>query len=365
MRILVIKLRNIGDTLLVSPLLENLSRSFENCIIDFLINSDSYEILELNPYVKNIFCYERLNKKEYSFLSIAKNEIQFFSFFYRKSYDIVINLTEGDRGAIISLLTKSPKKIGYRNKNFFLKGVYDILMPPQLDRHTVECNLDPMNILNLPILTTKVSIFFDQEDLSFIRNKYNLKGGIVHIHPVSRWMFKSISAELFAQIIDFIELSLNLRVFITASPLIKEIEEVGKIISLCKSNPSNLAGLLTIKQTAALNSQAKLFLGVDTAIMHISAANNVPVIAFFGPSGAHHWGPWDNSLLESGYLKKNGNQIMGLHSVISENRICQPCGNDGCNGSKISDCLLHFKMQRVQEEIIDKLNITKDNERKT
>ena len=28
--------------------------------------------------------------------------------------------------------------------------------------------------------------------------------------------------------------------------------------------------------------------------MHIAAAVGTPVVALFGPSGAFHWGPWDN-----------------------------------------------------------------------
>ena len=54
-----------------------------------------------------------------------------------------------------------------------------------------------------------------------------------------------------------------------------------------------------------------MFIGVDTAIMHLAAANDVPVIALFGPSGAFEWGPWDNDLDANDYTQRNGNQTMG------------------------------------------------------
>ena len=101
---------------------------------------------------------------------------------------------------------------------------------------------------------------------------------------------------------------------------------------------------------------AKLFIGVDTAIMHISAANNTPVFAFFGPSGADQWGPWDNTLISSTYNKRNGLQAMGMHKVFAESRVCQPCGKDGCNGTKISDCLMSMDINLIKESILEMLN---------
>ena len=173
----------------------------------------------------------------------------------------------------------------------------------------------------------------------------------IHIHPVSRWLFKCIDDQIMAKIIDFCELELGIRVVLTSDSNTYEINKINRILNYCSSNPLNLSGKLTLKQTAALNKRAKLFVGVDTAIMHISASNDTPVFAFFGPSGADHWGPWDNNLLISPYNERNGLQAMGIHRVFSESRACQPCGNDGCNGTKISDCLMSMDLNKIQESI--------------
>jgi len=159
-----------------------------------------------------------------------------------------------------------------------------------------------------------------------------------------------------SKIIDYCETELEIKVVITAAPEKYEINKVSSILDLCKSKPINLSGKLTLKQTAALNKKAKIFIGVDTAIMHISAANDTPVFAFFGPSGANHWGPWDNNLMESGYTKINGLQSMGKHKVFSESRECQPCGKDGCNGTKISDCLMYLDIDIIKSNIKEMLN---------
>ena len=74
-----------------------------------------------------------------------------------------------------------------------------------------------------------------------------------------------------------------------------------------------------------------MFVGVDSAPMHIAAAMGTPVVALFGPSGEAQWGPW---------------QVP--HRVVSStDHPCRPCGIDGCGGGKISDCLVTLPESRV------------------
>ena len=47
---------------------------------------------------------------------------------------------------------------------------------------------------------------------------------------------------------------------------------------------------------------------------------------------------------------------MGMHRVFSENRACQPCGKDGCNGSKISDCLMNMDFIKIKKDIQEMIN---------
>jgi len=297
MKILVIKFRNIGDVLLTTPLIKNLKLHYPEAKIDVALNKGTEEMITKNPNINEIFVYDR---NYYKSLPKVKKIIEEFKFLRSfKDYDMVINTTEGDRGAFIAKFSKAKTKIGYPvKKNWFLKNVFDIEMPkPKLIRHIVDNNLDALRVQNLEVLEKKVEIFWDKEDEKKVDN-LNLSE-FVHIHPVSRWLFKCIKDEIMAEIIDFIE-SKGKKVVITASPDKQEIKKVESILSFTKSNPINLSGKLSLKEVAYLSSKSKLFIGVDTAIMHMAAAVNTPVVAFFGPSGAFNWGPWDNELMESG-----------------------------------------------------------------
>jgi len=284
-KILVMKFRNIGDVLLITPLLSNLKKAFPDAKIDVALNKDTEEMITLNPNVDEIITYDRAKIKSQKGIKKALSEIKFGLGIRKRGYDIVINTTKGDRGAQLSLISGAKVKIGYKNeKNRFLKNVFDITLPPQGLRHTIETNLDALRVLNLPIIDKKVEIFWSKDDEkkvdNFIENKK-----FIHIHPVSRWLFKCLDDATVAKIIDYCKDELKYEVALTSAPIKQELDKISSIIDLCKTKPLNLAGKLSLKESAYLNSKAKFFIGVDTAIMHISAANNIPVLAFFGPSG--------------------------------------------------------------------------------
>jgi len=351
-RILVMKFRNIGDVLLLTPLLANLKQHYPDARIDVAVNKGTEAMVEGHPAVDEVIVYDRNAIKTLPLLKRIKAELDFAFSLRRKKYDMVINTTKGDRGAQLAWISGAEVKIGYPpKKNRLLQNVFTHELPPQQFRHTIETNLDVLRVLELDILHKRVEIFWKEKD------EVDTPQQFVHIHPVSRWMFKCIADGTMAKAIDFVQERIGLPVVLTAAPDKVEMEKIDSIMKLCHTEPINMAGKLTLKQTAALNKKAKLFIGVDTAIMHISAANDVPVLAFFGPSGADHWGPWDNALMTSGYLQRKGFQTMGKHRVIQESWECVPCGKDGCEGTKISDCLMHLDegfIERNIEEMIKK-----------
>jgi heptosyltransferase III len=356
MKILLVKFRNIGDVLLTTPLIANLKNNFPDAQIDFSVNKGTESMLTLNPNLNDIFVYDRQIIKSYPLLKRLWREVQFIKSFKKKDYNIVINLTDGDRGNLIAWFSNAPLRIGYKNNNLFFKKSITHELPEQKLRHTVEQSLDPLKALNLSISNRSVEIYWSKEDEKLIDQKLVNVDNFIHIHPVSRWLFKCISDSTMSKIIDYCELELGLKVVLTASKDKFEINKINNILSHTKSNPINFAGKFSLKQTATLNKKAKIFIGVDTSIMHVSAANNTPVLAFFGPSGACHWGPWDNTKTESGYTEINGHQVMGMHRVFSESRACQPCGKDGCSGSKVSDCLMSLDFEKIKSNIKDMLN---------
>jgi heptosyltransferase-3 len=321
MKILVIKFRNIGDVLLSTPLVSNLKNIYPDSIIDFALNKGCEDMLYDNPDINNIIIYDRPRIKQLSIFSQLKEEIKFTRNIRKCNYDMVINLTEGERGAQLVFLSGAKIKLGFPVRKGLLSKIkiFDKLGNDKKRQHTVEKDLQFIDILGKKIVNKEVKIYWPTEieqEIDKVLADNNISQ-FVHIHPVSRWMFKCWEDDRMASIIDYLQQEKKLKVIITGAPIKNELDRVDNILALCKTRPINLSGKLTLKHLACLSSKAKLFFGVDTAPMHIAAATNTPVVTLFGASYPVIWGPWDNSSNEQLFQDKNGMQTNGLHHMIS------------------------------------------------
>lgn len=384
MKILIMKFRNIGDVLLTTPLVDAISSAYPGAIIDFACNAGTQAMIEGNENIRKIHVYEREKLRKKGLFGRIFGELKFIHSIKKEKYDIAIQTTSGDRGIIIARYAKAKKIVSFLPKNRALArfvthpiiaqefpkpqrdglDLKDSVLPSQVleanlekprPLHTIERNLLALTALNLKIPAQKaVRILFSKGLL----DGFDLPKRFVHFHITSRWMFKCAKDELMAELIDFCEENLGVKVVISGDGSDVESAKISRVLELCKSKPLNLNGKLSLKQTAELASKAKCFVGVDTAIMHIAAAVDTPVVALFGPSGAFEWGPWDNALFQNGYIKRNGIQQMGKHIVFQKEWTCVPCGKDGCNSTKISRCLMEFdkgEIEAIKERI--RLNI--------
>ncbi len=321
MKILLIKFRNIGDVLLSTPLMASLKSIYPDSAIDFALNKGCEDMVSCNPNINDIIVYDREKIKNLSILAQLKEEIKFTRKIRSHHYDMVINLTEGDRGAQLAFLSGAKQKLGFPvRKGLFAKiKIFDMLGDDQKWQHTVEKDLQFLTLLSEKINNKAVSIHWSsdiEKEVDKIISDNNIEQ-FVHIHPVSRWMFKCWEDERMAKVIDYLQQKKNLAVVITGAPVKKELDRIDKILALCNTSPINLSGELTLKHLACLSSKARLFFGVDTAPMHMAAATNTPVLTLFGASYPVVWGPWNNDSNKKSFQDMDGLQSNGLHCMVS------------------------------------------------
>jgi heptosyltransferase-3 len=357
--ILVVKLRNIGDVLLTSPLFSNLRLHLPHAKICALVNSGTEEMLSDNPDLDQVLVYDRTLRQGSPVQRII-SEFTLISVIRKERFDLVLNLTEGDRGALVALLSGASKRIGIDSlrRGFLGKDriFTTLLPPPSPTTHAVDENLRFLEALELEAVNKKVSFHFSQNVHDGVVERLRSHGlepkGYFQAHVTSRWMFKCMPAATAAMLIDVLTEKSGLPALLTAAPVDKELEYLKMVKQACKTSPVDLGGTLSLKQMGALTSCASFFVGVDSAPMHIAAALNVPVLAVFGPSSATSWGPWDNSLKSNPYEQSRGVQTTARHMVLQSTMPCVPCLRDGCNGSKKSDCL-EFPLPVIEKVVSD------------
>lgn len=322
--ILVIKLRNIGDVLLTTPALKALKEALPDARITAVVPAGTEEMLSLNPNVSDIVTFKRG--------AGIRSELDFIRRIRAKKYEIAINMTEGDRGAILALLSGAKYRIGIDplGKGFLgKKHLFTHLVRYVNDgRHRAAMDLDILKPLGIEYLNPEVQLFTSPEDDLYVEGLLSSNGigsgdRVAVVHPTSRWLFKCWRDEAVAEVIDYLE-GRGIRTVLTSGPDKKELERVSNIIALAKTSPLDLSGRLTLKRLAALFRKSSLFFGVDTAPMHMAAAVGTPVVALFGPSDSDIWGPFTEKRI-----------------IISRKHEfpCVPCNKDGCGGSKKSRCL--------------------------
>ncbi|HDH06094.1 MAG TPA: putative lipopolysaccharide heptosyltransferase III [Nitrospirae bacterium] len=377
-KILVIKLRHIGDVLITVPVIRALKETFPDASVSVLVNSGTEDVLAGNPLIDELITFDQ---KMIDLSAVARylKEIRFLKKIRLKGFDMTVDLTGGDRAAILSRVSGAGYRLGWKSGKGFIgkKYFHTHQVEPHGGKHMVLQNLEIVSRSGINTNNLSVDIHIPEKERMIIKEtlrEYNITehDTIVHIHPTSRWLFKCWKNEYMADITAWI-IEKGMKVILTSAPGKNEIEKVRKILSLVSglqtknSGLINLSGKTTIKQLAAISDISDLFFGVDSAPMHIAAAVNTPAVALFGPSGAFDWGPWDNKSSGSGvqglgaenpYSHKNGIQRSGIHTVIQRDWDCIPCGKDGCNGSKKSRCLEDITPDEVKEIISEKLKNT-------
>ncbi len=336
-RALVIQLRHHGDVLLTSPVFTVLKNHAPALEIDALVYAETREMLDLHPAVARVHAVKRDWKESGAITRLAR-EWRLFTDLRKRSYDLVVHLSEHPRGAWLarSLGARYAVAPDFARKPRFWKKSFTHLvpLPPHARRHRVEVNLDALRRIGIqPGEDERKLVLVPGEGAE--RSVEGLLAGqglaprsFIHFHPGSRWQFKCWPPERAAALIDAL-VRRGERVALTAAPDERELDLIAEIRKRTTAPIADFSGKLALKQLAALSARAKVFVGVDSAPMHIAAAMGTRVVALFGPSGELEWGPWR----------------VPHRIVASGEHPCRPCGNDGCGGGKVSECLTRLPVE--------------------
>ncbi len=337
-RALVIKLRHHGDVLLTSPVLSALKAAAPQCEIDALVFADTTPMLQDHPALSQLHSIGR-NWKKLGPLAQLRHEWALLKSLRARQYDLVIHLTDHPRGAWLTRLlaphwSVAPQRAGkakWWKKSF--THLYRTVGGGR--RHTVDTHLDALRRLGIsPADDARALLMVPGREayakLDALLAQHDLaRGSFIQLHPASRWFFKCWPASLNARLLQALA-ARGERIVITAAPDAREQAMVEAIIAEAGVPVVNLAGQFSLRELAALTARAKLFVGVDSAPMHIAAAVGTPCVALFGPSGDKEWGPW-----------------RVRHEIVTSNHSCRPCGQDGCGGGKLSECLAVISVDQV------------------
>jgi len=334
-RVLVIRLRSIGDTVLATPSLFALKRFLPHAQIDILVEDWVAPLLANHPHVDNVIELKRggVTKR----MNVGR-EIR------AARYDVVYNLHGGTTATFLARATGARYRVGF--KTYQYANLHTVLAPSPLllwgqqKTHSVEQQLALLGWTGVPVSDrprTRLGIAPEAAG-NVIRRLTEAGLGdrkIALLHPAAAFDTKRWGVKNFARVAEYLAERGYAPVAIAARHEAQILDELVNEASV----PILTLDLL-LPEVSALASRSQLFVGNDSGIAHIAAAVGTPSVVIFGSSNIAHWRPWHRAPAE----------------VVFEELPCQPCHGYFCEKFPQPECILRVPVAKVIAAIEKCLN---------
>ncbi len=308
-RVLVVRFSSICDIVLASPLVRCLSRRFPQAELDFVTKELFADLVRFCPYVRQVFVLPE--KGGWKALGRLKRLLK------ERHYDLVVDIHKNFRSYYLRLGLGAGRVVSYRKwrwaravlimtKRNLYPGVIPVYqrylaavaaLGVEDDGAGPEFFLDP---------SARARVRKVLEEAGFLSRP--LKVGIV---PGAGFFTKRWLPERFAEVADTLAARHG-----SATLLVGDVQDVpiaAAVAAKMQHQPVNLAGSLSLMESAAAVEACDLVVCNDTGLMHIATALKKRVVAIFGPTteelGFFPFGP--------------------LSRVVQKPLPCRPCSHVG------------------------------------
>jgi predicted lipopolysaccharide heptosyltransferase III len=326
-RVLVVRLRSIGDTVLATPALRALRRFLPHAQIDVLLESWVAPILDGSPDVDRILTVEHGSTR--ARLKVAR-ELR------RQRYDVAYNLHGGTTATLLMRAAGAQQRVGFATYQY--RKLLTAAAPPSSElwqrspTHSAEQQLALVGWTGVPVTDRPAGrLAVTKTAQAGLARKIALAAPYAVIHPAAAFDTKQWATSNFARVAEHLH-ERGFRVILIASP--KEQKIVAQLQAESRA-PVTACTALTLPEVTALLSGAALFVGNDSGLAHIASATATPLVVIFGSSNVAHWRPWTRS----------------PHEIVREVLPCQPCPGYVCKEFAAPECIRRVTVEAVREAL--------------
>jgi lipopolysaccharide heptosyltransferase II len=343
-RILVVRLRSIGDTVLATPALHALRRFLPDAKIDLLLEDWVAPVLEGCAETDEIITMRR---------GSLKSRLMTMRRLYQARYDVAYNLHGGSTSIFLARASNAAHRVGYAHYRYDFLQTDNAPSPYQLwhrkPLHSVEQQLALLGFTGVPVtdlpptklnVTERAQQSLDAKLRAAFESNGHIKNfeeanGFAVIHPAAAFETKRWAAENFARVIEHLCSAHKMPSIIVAAP--NEAKVVNAVLQSASNAARTLALVdLTLPEVTAILSRAKIFIGNDSGIAHIANAVGAPCVVVFGSSNVAHWQPWTPDA-----------ESQKRAAVVHEAMLCAPCAGYQCAQFEQPECIRRVKVEAV------------------
>lgn len=330
-RILLTRMKFIGDVVLTTPIIKTLREAFPDSYIAYLGDSNAVSLLEHNPYLNEIIPFD-FSKDSFLY------QIKMFAGLYSRHFDLSIDLFSNPRSALLTFATAAKVRIGGSSKSrgkLYTIRIHDDGKP----KTAIEYHYQSLKPLGVQSKYFATEIFLTEKEkneartmLSAIEIDFNKK--IVALHPGGTWPAKLWQKEKYAELARTLSKK-NISVILSGG--INDTEIVGYV----RANSDAVAiGNVSLRTIAAVYSQCNAVVTNDCGVMHISVAVGTPTVGIFGPGQDHIWFPYSSP-----------------HKALRKHVFCNPCHLNVCNrkGNEHMECMQLLSVDEVLATVMERI----------
>ena len=323
-KVLLIRLRRIGDVVMTTPAVALLKRRFPGASLTYLVEEPYRRLVEGNPALDRVIAVPaRQGGREFAGLM---RDIR------RERFDVVIDFHGGPRASWITFASGAVLKIGYaiRRKGF----LYDLRVPRTgaggAPIHSVRNHANLVMALegaegpgggaaiafpaDIPPLALPAARPEEAERAAAIIRETGA-AKVVALHIGAGNAFRDWGAPNIAELVTLLAGVPGVK-----AALIGGEGDRGREDEVVRAAPPGavvpLAGRLNLIEIRELIARAALYVGPDSGPMHIAASTTTPIVAYFGPTLPAVFAPW----------RPGGGRTVILEKTLD----CRPCRQREC-----------------------------------
>jgi heptosyltransferase-1 len=329
-KVLLIRLRRIGDIILTTPAVRALRTALPRAEFVYVVEEPYRKLVEGNPDIDRVVVVPKEPSRR-EFLALVRA-------IRKEGFDAVIDFHGGPRASLLALLSGAKIKAGYAIK---YRGLfYDVRVPraPKEGRiHSVANHVNLVRALGIEVGIISGLVLPRGQALTFnIRNSECEKLGpdpliVLHIGAGNR--FRYWGTDNLVRLVSLLGEIPGARV-----ALIGGAEDKAAEAEILEKAPGTLSyvGELDLAETAELIRQAAVFVGPDSGPMHIATAVGTPIVAWFGPTLPANFAPW-----------KPASSVRIIEKALD----CRPCKQRACVHGDFR-CLQLITPEEVRDQIL-------------
>ena len=293
-RILVVRNRFIGDTMLAVPFLRNLRRRFPHAVIDVLCESGADSLLADCPYIDELLPWRRPPRVGRVVRGSLGNVVDNARWIRTRDYDRAYLLKRSMSSTLLAWLAGIPWRAGFRSIG---SSLLSHAVPVVPHRHQAELFLDLLRCEGIAIDDGHNECWTSDDSIGkadILLADVAAERTRVFLAPQSTDEHRLWPLDRFARVVDWLVAERGCDVFLCGGPVDRPVHAalLRLVATTAARHIHDYSALFSLRDVGGLFARMDLCLGVDSGLNHIAAAHGVPVVVLAGPTDPNRWHPW-------------------------------------------------------------------------